>query len=255
VCSVKQLRICVGIVGLGARGRVDGRSGCFFGQAGAGANVSYCVVDFGPASYAFKYYWDSDTNGFDMLQALQSDVQGFDFSYQAAGQGHFVTGFSYGGNSLSGDGSAAPDYMYWGYETSPDGQAFDMSGTGSDLRALSNGTWDAWKWMSAWDWPAPAPTIPGVSSVPEPSCAWALCSLIGLTELQCACGFGMGHSAQRRVQSDHRPGCFRCMQPKPSPKDSPPSVAASAASHRCNINHGCFFNPGHKPDTGAFALG
>lgn len=153
----------------------------FSGQAGTGSNVSYCVVDFDSASYAFKYFWDGAQTGFNMLQTLQSDVNGFNFSYENTSYGPFVVGFSYGGNSLTGDGSVAPDYMYWGYEISSDGQTFDMASTGADGRDLSNGSWDAWKWMSASDSSTPQPSIPGV---PEPSGALALFSgLIGLAGL------------------------------------------------------------------------
>lgn len=149
----------------------------FSGAAGSGSNVSYCLVDFGSASYAYKYFWDEPKTGFDMLQALKTEVSGFDFRYRSTSYGPFVIGFTYDGNSLTGDGSKTSNYNYWGYMNGETGQQFSEAQFSLDTRTLANNTWDAWVWGP---WPPAQPKVPGAAGVPEPSALLALSSLIGL---------------------------------------------------------------------------
>lgn len=144
----------------------------FSGTVGSGANTSYCVVDFGMASYAFKYNWGgTGQTGRTMLDAFKTNLPGFNFGAQPSG---FVVNFAYDGHSITGDGSVAPDYFYWGYMTGVSTSTIAESYEGAGDRVLTNGSWDGWKWGGY------PPTPLNVPGVPEPTSVMALGSLIGL---------------------------------------------------------------------------
>ena len=148
------------------------------GTIGGGGNSSYLVVDFGSASYAFKYLWDAPqtgtVSGADLITTLSNGttgVPGLVFSGIVwSGMGLAVDAFGYDGHS------GVSDYpnSWWIYWTGVAGGAQELSGMGCSTRELSNGSIDSWVFSTDW---TQAPNIPGV---PEPSSLLALCSLIGL---------------------------------------------------------------------------
>lgn len=148
------------------------------GEAGQGVNTSYLVIDFGSASYAFKYKWTQITEviptGFDLISALadaQTGVPGFSFSYHTeGGMGAMIDTISYDGHS----GTSAYPAAFWNYWTGPAGGPIGYSWYGVSASPISNGSVDAWVFSDNWE---QQPAIPGV---PEPSSMIAMISLIGL---------------------------------------------------------------------------
>lgn len=148
------------------------------GTAGSGSNASYLVVDFGSASYAFNYLWNTPqtgtVTGADLIGALSDQATGVPgLSYAGTvwpDMGLAVDSFGYDGHSGV---SNYPD-PWWNYWTGAAGGTQESSGVGCSSRELSNGSIDSWVFSTDW---TQAPNIPGV---PEPSSLLALCSLIGL---------------------------------------------------------------------------
>lgn len=149
-----------------------------FGTAGTGSNASYLVLDFGSASYAFKYLWNTPAEGelygFDLLSALTAEgtgIAGLGFTYHTSGgMGAMIDSITYG--AVSGAGNW-PD-PWWNYWTGPAGGPIGSSWVGVSASPLSNGSVDAWVLTDNWEHP---PFIPGV---PEPSSLACFASLIGL---------------------------------------------------------------------------
>ena len=147
----------------------------YSGAAGSGSSVAACIIDFGDASYAFKYYFDGNPTGFDMLVDLTDDtigVPGFDFHYTLGEYGTYVDGFAY-------DGHSAWELVYpdwWQYWTGTAGNPLADPGIGCSSRVLSSNEVDGWIVASGY----PATDPPDIPMVPEPSSATALCSLIAL---------------------------------------------------------------------------
>lgn len=144
-------------------------------EVGSGDATSYLVVDFGAASYAFKYNYNSNTakTGMDLITDIRSANIGFDFSDSYG----FIDRIAYGSYDQTSDWNA--DGTFWSYWTGTTGGSLGSASTGAGGRALSNNTWDGWSWgTDTTIWPEPQPDIPGV---PEPSSLMAMCSLIGLT--------------------------------------------------------------------------
>lgn len=117
---------------------------------GSGENLSYFVLDFksgpSPESYAFGYRYTGTKTGTDLINALVSAL-GPNFQAEFVsfpGLGSFATGFGYDGKFINASTSPAPDY--WSYWGSPDGLSWAYPGEGSDLRQLSNGSWDGWSY-------------------------------------------------------------------------------------------------------------
>ena len=148
------------------------------GTAGGGSNASYLVLDFGSASYAFKYLWNTPQTGTltgeNLILALTDSttgVSGLSVDYTVwTGMGLFPNVFSYDGRS----GVDAYPNGSWNYWTGNVGSAQEYSGVGCSGRDLADGSVDAWVFSADWN---QSPNIPGV---PEPSSLLALCSLIGL---------------------------------------------------------------------------
>jgi len=127
--------------------------------AGSGSNRAVVVVDFGPASYAFGYRWDSGTKyGRDLMDAV--DLSGTMNYTQNYG---FLNTISYSDYQNIGQNGWPGDW--WGYFTSTDGAGWTDASVGFSDRVLSNGSWDGWAVQTTDAWPpAHQPTTP----VPEP---------------------------------------------------------------------------------------
>lgn len=143
------------------------------GTVGSGSNASYLVVDFGSASYAFKYLWSPEQHltGLDLLHAATS--AGLTVTSHSAAYGEMIDSMSYGGNT--GTASTASDwwnYPWWNYWTGSNGGPIASASVGCSSSPLANGSVDAWVFTTDW-----AQTPAGV--VPEPSSLLALASLVG----------------------------------------------------------------------------
>ncbi len=140
------------------------------GSAGSGSSTSYLVVDFGPDSYAFVYYYDGSKTGFDMLQDLAAAVPGFQFTYSDFGAGAiFVNTFAYGPYPSTGGGTT-----WWSYWLSDNGSDWSFAPVGAGGRTLSDGSWDGWSFVPSFNDPAPKPDVP---LVPEPATVTVLATL------------------------------------------------------------------------------
>ncbi|BCW99219.1 MAG: hypothetical protein KatS3mg024_2046 [Armatimonadota bacterium] len=140
------------------------------GSAGSGNSTSYLVVDFGPDSYAFVYYYDGVKTGFDMLQAISAAVPGFQFTYSDYGGGAiFVNTFAYGSYPQTGGGTT-----WWSYWLSDNGTDWSFAPVGAGARVLADGSWDGWSFVPSFSAPAPRPDVP---LVPEPASLAVLGSL------------------------------------------------------------------------------
>jgi len=132
------------------------------GSAGSGSSTSYLVVDFGPDSYAFVYYYDGTKTGFDMLQDLAAAVPGLQFTYTDYGGGAvFVNTFAYGPYPATGGGTT-----WWSYWLSDNGSDWSFAPVGAGGRVLADGSWDGWSFVPSFTSPATAPDVP---LVPEPA--------------------------------------------------------------------------------------
>jgi len=127
--------------------------------AGSGSSRAVVVVDFGPASYAFGYRWDSGTKyGRDLMDVV--DLAGTMNYTQNYG---FLNTISYGAYQNIGQNGWPGDW--WGYFTSTDGAGWADAPVGFADRVISNGSWDGWAVQTTDAWPpAHLPTAP----VPEP---------------------------------------------------------------------------------------
>ncbi len=132
---------------------------------GSGENEAICVIDFGPAYFAFGYRWDGASTGFDMIQAIANNGD-VELDLQNFGFGVFVNGITYNGYSKIGYGGGEDWWHYW---TSTDGSEWEISWVGASARSLGNGEWDGWRYGSD-----EAPRIP---LVPEPSTIAACLSM------------------------------------------------------------------------------
>jgi hypothetical protein len=140
------------------------------GSAGSGSSTSYLVLDFGPDSYAFVYYYDGVKTGFDMLQDLSAAVPGLQFSYWDFGGGAvFVNTFAYGPYPATGGGTT-----WWSYWLSDNGSDWGFAPVGAGARVLADGSWDGWSFVPSFNDPAPTPDVP---LIPEPASLTALGTL------------------------------------------------------------------------------
>ncbi|MGQ9809637.1 MAG: PEP-CTERM sorting domain-containing protein [Armatimonadota bacterium] len=132
------------------------------GSAGSGSSTSYLVLDFGPDSYAFVYYYDGVKTGFDMLQDLSAAVPDLQFTYWDFGGGAvFVNTFAYGPYPATGGGTT-----WWSYWLSDNGSDWSFAPVGAGARVLSDGSWDGWSFVPSFTDPATQPDVP---LVPEPA--------------------------------------------------------------------------------------
>ena len=149
------------------------------GWVGAGASRALCVIDFGPASFAFGYRFDGAKTGWDMLSTIAAQTD-LDIVDEASSLGHFINAISYQGWSGISDPENWSNSNWWEYWTSPDGEAWTSSWLGCGDRALANGSWDGWTWSPPWPQVGSAPDVPLPQQVPEPGSLAGLCMLLGL---------------------------------------------------------------------------
>jgi hypothetical protein len=129
---------------------------------GLGAHTSDVVIDFGPQSYDFRVHYSTlNITGEQAIQLIQANS---DLKYVAEtfSFGDFITGFSYGGYSQTGDGSGGAGF--WKYDLSNDGLTWQSSGQGASSRLLTDGSYDGWLWSQAGH---ASPILP--TAIPEPS--------------------------------------------------------------------------------------
>jgi len=145
---------------------------------GSGDKSAALVIDFGTKSFAFGYKWTGTASGWDILDAVRNSTTltvGDDTSWG----GHIVNSLSYKGFSGSYDSENwDPTSHWWEFWTSTDGAHWSsyMAGGCADF-VLTDGDWTGWTFAPPYGEYDPAPVTP---TVPEPSCAAVLFSMIGL---------------------------------------------------------------------------
>ncbi|HWE92695.1 MAG TPA: PEP-CTERM sorting domain-containing protein [Tepidisphaeraceae bacterium] len=162
------------IGGVGATNTLAKSAAILSEDVGMGNHTSDVVVDFGPQSYDFRVHYSTlNITGEQAIQLIQanSDLKYFAETFSF---GDFVTGFSYGGYSLVGDGSGGSGF--WKYDVSSDGLTWQSSGQGASSRLLTDGSYDGWLWSGA---DHANPIVP--TAAPEPSSLAAVAVLsVGL---------------------------------------------------------------------------
>jgi len=121
-------------------------------EIGEGFHTSTVQVDFANGNgYLFDVHWQqAGTTGWDLLLAIADESDDVSLDYSVSDWGVFLQGIDAFEDSDWGIGAGWPDVEdYWHYWQKDSAWApWEFSSIGSDVREVSDGSWDGWVFLS-----------------------------------------------------------------------------------------------------------